>query len=438
MSFKTTFMKVFDAYRNNGTRPDLPATENIAIQNSNLTLGLAWMTVTSYVPIDIIAGDWSMLFLHGITSLGYVICYFLIGSRSPAWGITIAFFVANATVCFNVDALGKENLTQYYYLIAAVQPFLCFTRRHTKLMLYCVAFGAIGWVYSHAAPVHILMPPALRPDLYTVWAPIISTPAFVIFVFYQTFRLYYQLIDRTEKQGAELVHSSRLAAVGEMAGGVAHEINTPLATISTSLAMVDMMLDMENTDKEMIRARLKTAEKTVTRISKITQGLLTYSRGDRGENKTDKVAVKDPVELVVNLSSEKFENGHVNLQVDLKDDTTELKWNTTELSQVFLNLLNNAFDAIQDNPEKWVKLRGFRANETYRFEIIDSGKGIPPQVVEKMMNPFFTTKEIGKGTGLGLSVSKGLVESRGGRLFYELNGGNTSFVVEVPLALAAA
>ncbi len=107
----------------------------------------------------------------------------------------------------------------------------------------------------------------------------------------------------------------------------------------------------------------------------------------------------------------------------------------TQISQVLLNLLNNSFDAIEERAEKWIRVR-FEINSNKKILIIkvtDSGDGIPNEIVHKMMNPFFTTKDIGKGTGLGLSISKGIIEEHGGHLIYNAQSKNTEFVVELPI-----
>ena len=110
----------------------------------------------------------------------------------------------------------------------------------------------------------------------------------------------------------------------------------------------------------------------------------------------------------------------------------------TQISQVLLNLLNNSFDAIAGDPEAWVELSVYQKNEYIEISIVDSGKGISPEIQQKIMHPFFTTKEIGKGTGLGLSISKEIVKSHGGKFFVELDSANTKFVIQIPIREAVS
>jgi C4-dicarboxylate-specific signal transduction histidine kinase len=104
------------------------------------------------------------------------------------------------------------------------------------------------------------------------------------------------------------------------------------------------------------------------------------------------------------------------------------------VTQVLMNLINNAADAVYDLTEKWIRLSWQQAEDTLVIRVMDSGRGIPPEILVKMMQPFFTTKELGKGTGLGLSISKAIVENHGGQLLYEEHSGHTSFKVELKVA----
>ena len=99
-----------------------------------------------------------------------------------------------------------------------------------------------------------------------------------------------------------------------------------------------------------------------------------------------------------------------------------------------MNLIGNSVDAVAGLSKKWITIEYKQMEKSCILYFTDSGEGIKPEVASKMMNPFFSTKEVGKGTGLGLSISMGIIESHGGRLFYEKRNGNTCFVVEIPLA----
>ncbi len=135
----------------------------------------------------------------------------------------------------------------------------------------------------------------------------------------------------------------------------------------------------------------------------------------------------------VALCEERCRTNGVDLHLELGDDV-EVMCVPAQVSQVVMNLLHNAFDAVIALSEKWVRVVIHSENRIVTMSVIDSGRGISPEVESKIMQPFFTTKEVGKGTGLGLSISKGLIENMSGRLFYDRQCSNTCFVVEFPIS----
>jgi len=112
----------------------------------------------------------------------------------------------------------------------------------------------------------------------------------------------------------------------------------------------------------------------------------------------------------------------------------EIECRSVEISQVFLNLINNAADAIRDLDQKWIAVEATVKNNMLEIRLTDSGKGIEPEIAVKMMQPFFTTKPVDQGTGLGLSISSGIIEEHRGRLWLDDEASNTSFVFQVPVA----
>ena len=120
------------------------------------------------------------------------------------------------------------------------------------------------------------------------------------------------------------------------------------------------------------------------------------------------------------------------------DETLVFQGRGTEISQVLVNLLNNADDAISKMPEKWIKLSVQNRSDWLEIRVTDSGHGIPPGDQKKLFQPFFTTKEIGKGTGLGLSISHGIVKNHGGELTLDTTSPNTCFVVRLPALKSVA
>lgn len=227
-----------------------------------------------------------------------------------------------------------------------------------------------------------------------------------------------------------LLASAKMASLGEMAGGVAHEINNPLAIIYSKVEAMHSELIEQKLDYSKLQLDLALIKKTVGRIAKIVKSLRSFSRNSNGDP-TEVVSLEALITDTMTLCRERFRNGNCELLMTCTA-TTKLTCRPTEVSQILVNLLNNSFEAISSLGEKWVKIDATQVGGMTTIKVTDSGHGIEPQVVEKMMEPFFTTKDIGFGTGLGLSLSKGIAEAHGGKLSYSIVDGHTCFTLEIP------
>ena len=235
------------------------------------------------------------------------------------------------------------------------------------------------------------------------------------------------------EQRVKLVSYAKFAALGEMAGGIAHEINNPLTVIMTKIFLIQDQLEQNSINIPEINSELKGIESTIDRISKIIKGLKSFSRN----SENDLMVVVNLAQIVedsLGLCREKLKYQNIELIFEKYIDV-DLKCKASALSQVMLNLISNSMDAIEHLETKWIKIEITNSNPNYNvsIKITDSGSGIQKEIVQQMMEPFFTTKEVGKGTGLGLSISKGIIEEMKGQLRYELNSGHTCFVIELPI-----
>lgn len=231
---------------------------------------------------------------------------------------------------------------------------------------------------------------------------------------------------------AKLYQSARLASLGEMSGGLAHEINNPLAIILATNELIIRKLVQKRFDEGEMLANLKVIEINSTRIQKIVNGMFLISNSHHGL-KMHNVLVQDMIEETINLfCREKFRRNLIPLKMEFRTDKT-ITCQSSQISEVILNLMNNAFDAVMKLETKWVELEVWDDSDFLTIAITDSGSGIPGKTVEKMMQPFFTTKDVGAGTGLGLCISKGVVESHHGIFEYDSNHPNTRFLIKLPL-----
>lgn len=236
-----------------------------------------------------------------------------------------------------------------------------------------------------------------------------------------------------DTQRAQMIAASKLTSLGEMAGGLAHEINSPLNIIQARASDLQEVAEATQpvepaTVLKATRSILRTAE----RIMAIVRGLRTFARDGR----TDAFE-KTPVQVILDdtlaLCREKFAVHGITLEVADVDRDLTLECQRVQISQVLLNLLNNAFDAVQMLPVRWVRLGVSREGDSIQISVTDSGRGIPREIADKAMQPFFTTKPVGKGTGLGLSISNAIAESHHGQLSIDSRGPNTRIVLSLPI-----
>ncbi len=234
-----------------------------------------------------------------------------------------------------------------------------------------------------------------------------------------------------ESEQAKNIHMGRLAAIGEMAGSVAHEINNPIAVIMGKIHILKRLVENipDSELRESILSKMFAIEDHSKRITRIVKGLREFSHGGEA-NHQDEICSTNLFDSVLELCNEKLK---IN-SVKVIKNCPEIKFNSPRLhlEQVLINLINNAVDAIADQEEKWIELHLSETSDHLIFTVTDSGAGIPADIVTKIMHPFFTTKPVGQGTGLGLSISKGLVEKMGGDFFYDQNSQNTCFKIIVP------
>ncbi len=239
-----------------------------------------------------------------------------------------------------------------------------------------------------------------------------------------------------EAQTQKIAIAAKMSALGEMAGGMAHEINNPMGIIHARASdLMEVASTAENVPAVMVRATMEKIRSTATRVTKITLGLRKFARETRGDPATD-TEVREILEETLPFCMERLKQNSVELRIAPIEKSLRIHCRPTEISQVLLNLLNNAVEAIEPLPEKWVEVQARSAGQEVEISVMDSGHGIPKQFRDKMGQPFFTTKEVGHGTGLGLSISKGIVEAHGGHLNLDAECEHTRFVVTLPKATA--
>lgn len=231
---------------------------------------------------------------------------------------------------------------------------------------------------------------------------------------------------------AQLIQNEKLAAVGQLVSGVAHELNNPLTSIA---GLAEFLLERGNLpihDREHLRVVHEQAE----RAGRIVQNLLTFAR--KGAPESEGVDLNAVVTRTALLVDYEMRLRSVQLEQKLADEEVSVRGNRYELQQVLLNLLNNAAHSLAklppDHPRR-VTVETARDGNHAVLKVRDTGPGVPGHLVSQLFTPFFTTKDPGEGTGLGLSISYGIVDSHGGRLAHApAPGGGAEFTITLPFA----
>jgi signal transduction histidine kinase len=226
--------------------------------------------------------------------------------------------------------------------------------------------------------------------------------------------------------------SSRLVGLGELAGNVAHEINTPLASLLMCGERIETVLgsgNIKEADVIEVREYAGMIVDTVARVSKIVSSLRTLSRDGSGDvlESTDLAGV---VGQALVLCADKIRIKGIELKTDLPASFVSCK--PVEIGQVIVNLLNNSIDAVSAQKSPWIQISISENEDRVECRVTDSGPGIPSHMVKTIFEPFFTTKSAGKGTGLGLSISRTIVESQNGTLAIDETSAQTCFVFSLP------
>ncbi|MFL5784814.1 MAG: sensor histidine kinase [Bacteriovoracaceae bacterium] len=225
-------------------------------------------------------------------------------------------------------------------------------------------------------------------------------------------------------------YSSKLISIGQMAASVAHEVNNPLAIISGSAGIISDLVDEEKIDRKNLKVFSEKIVLTTERISQIVRSLRSLSRGGH-QDPFQPLSVRKVIDTCLDLANPNFKNQGVRLELpDKKKDLTVLG-REVPLGQVILNLLSNALDAVKTLPERWVKIDYGHSDGHLWLEVTDSGSGISPEIADRLMEPFFTTKKQ-EGTGLGLPISTKIIEEHGGKLMYVSDRPNTTFRLRFP------
>jgi len=304
--------------------------------------------------------------------------------------------------------------------------------------------STVGYAYVRGTPFIImvikdtaaLMKPLENIRMELLW--ILATSIALIMVVivgvatYMVNKIY--IADQTRARTLHQVeHTNRMASIGRLAAGVAHEINNPLAIINEKAGLINdlFVYKQEYAHDERLLANINSIIGSVARCGKITKRLLSFARHIDVE--MDGIEFKELADEVIDFLRKEAEYRSIEIVMDVPDNLPEFVSDRGKLQQIFLNLVNNAFQAMNDGGKLFISARAITEDRLV-FVVDDDGCGIPEADIKRIFDPFFSTKKKTGGTGLGLSITYGLVQELGGTMAVESEvGRGTVFTITMPL-----
>ena len=241
-------------------------------------------------------------------------------------------------------------------------------------------------------------------------------------------RREHELRDKQE----QLVQAGKLATLGELTTGVAHELNNPLNNIDLFVGNAVDLIELTVTDKGQLVGQLRQAMQQVRKATEIISHLRTFGRAAPASR--EPMPLRQIIERALSLMQEQLRLREIAVTVDLGPEEPWVVGNAIQMEQVFINLLTNARDAMADSPRKAIRISASVDSMATELAFADTGPGIAPGLERRIFDPFFTTKEVGKGTGLGLSIAYGIVKEHGGTIsVVSPPGEGATFLIHLPL-----
>ncbi len=442
----TIFGKVIDSLLNQGTHGLRgPLEKRVRLTNIAALFGALIMAVT--FPLDFQEGNRWMWVIDPVAAAAFLTIPLINRLGHVTASRVVLVVMGNLLALANAAVLGPASGAALLCLSVVSVPFAIFDLGERRAILFGVALPVIALVVIELGLLErfVHLPADYSPRHYHAYSAGMAV-AIILFACYQVsranaraesaLRLDIAARERAESALAETrqasINAAKMAALGEMSANVAHEVNNPLAAILLKAEKLAMLAGQGRLDVPAASRTAREIATTVDRIRRIIDAMRSFARqGDTDALRPEPVLgiVKDTVEL----SAHRFRMSTIELVVDPIPPALHVDCRRAQISQILVNLLSNAHDAVDRTPNPWVRITveepGTEPGDEVRIIVTDSGPGIPREIAGRIMEPFFTTKEIGRGTGLGLSVSRGIAEAHGGRLELDAKSARTRFVL---------
>lgn len=323
---------------------------------------------------------------------------------------------------------GMQSAPFYWLPLVPLTASLVFDEKKLKWAFTWTLLLSIVLFLGPKIGLHLGKPLDQKANL-SGFIGILLTTTLVAFAYLRQRNRFEILMIDQEK---EISEHKKLSSLGHMAAGVAHEINNPLMIISGNLHNAERIinrLDHSYAERDRLHKHIEKANNNITRINKIIQSLLSYSRMKSKDNFKN-FALNDYISESKEIAKDMIPEAL--LKWDTPTKNLIINGELTLLTQVLTNLLQNAWQATQHLRDSTIKVTIEHDKRYIYIRVQDRGTISDTNIIENMFNPFFTTKPIGQGTGLGLSLSKGILEMHGGDLFLDIKQPTTTFVLKIP------
>jgi signal transduction histidine kinase len=424
---------------NAGIKPSDSVAKTRAIKISNAIGMTAIANCLIFGLYFLYLGDTQLLNACVFAGVLYILAHVINYSGHTILGRVFLLTSGNYIIFYFACAFRGEANFQFFLFSLSASTFMNFSweeRKYFSLIILPVFFLFIGdyyqWEFFEATQT--------RYDQRMLRFLSMAAPFFQItmgFFYFLKQSVRFETESNENLRKLEIEHSKqiqvqKMSSLGEMAGGVAHEINNPLMVIIGTTYNLKKILAPKLPQEDPVFAKIEKIDSMVHRIVGIIKALKNISRNSENDP-AERTSVHSVINSTLDLCKERFAKHSILLEI-LGDETLEIDCRPTEISQVLLNLLNNAFDATLSREGARVSIRTKKIANKIEITVEDNGHGIPMTILDKIMQPFFSTKEIGQGTGLGLSISKGLIESHKGTLTCIPGAGKTIFQIHLPEA----
>ena len=395
---------------------------HVRVTNALALLG-AVLSLAS-TPLDALGAPLPTVVVDVVSTALFASCWMLNARGHRDAARVVLLLTANVSILSGVLQVGAAAELRTVFFPLVLMPFLVFGPAERG---WLAVFAALPVAAYFVTGTMESPSPGLAMTVYLVYAPGL---AFTMLVAGSAVFAYIErnAEDKVLRARERAAQSARLVALGEMSSGIAHEIRNPLAAIHLAASQIALRPD----DPTQVAQLGERIQRIVMRASRIIDALRSFSRDASGDP-----FAPAPVERIIGdtleLFGKRFSDNGIELTVGTVPPGLEIECRPVQLSQVLVNLLGNAFDAVASAAERWVRIDVHADRDRLELAVTDSGPGIPAAARFRIFEPFFTTKAPDRGTGIGLSLSRGLVEAHHGTLELDTDAPHTRFVIRIPL-----